>query len=169
MASSLTSTNLKSGFLYLLLIVVASCAVLYLLLPNHSKTINHLQKKSLVINSSALKNGIKFANMKFKLKKNNSQRLNLWISNGVGLDFNDNGFPIGSNISNLNQQLPKSSKQCRQIWKFVLGPLQPKLELKFNNGYWTKLEKNNTCSYRYSSHKPYIVYHSLSGTVTLSD
>jgi len=165
--SSLTSTNIKSGFLYLFLLATISVGVLYLILFDKKTTFNNLQKKTLLITASAFKNGIKFANIKFNLNQNNNN-LNLWNTNNVGLDFNYHGFPIGTNILNNEQLVPASSEQCRQIWQFVLGPLQPALELSFNNsGYWVKLNTNGSCSYRYSQYRPHINYQPLTGKISL--
>ena len=143
--------------------------IAYLLLFEKKSNLINLQKNAFILNYSAFKNGIKFANIKFRLHKNNKQKFNLWTSRKKGLDFNGNGFPIGTSISNNEQRLPETPEQCREIWRFVLGPLQPKLKLELNDdNYWTTLSLNNECFYHYSTQQPHIIYSSITGKVTLS-
>jgi hypothetical protein len=138
------------------------------MLFSYSDNSSRLLKNSIIINGSAFRSGIRFAHVKFNFYEKKHNHLNIWTSNGIGLDFNSNGFPIGTSILNNKQQLPISSEQCRQIWQFVLDPVRPVLKLTLNKtGYWTTLNSKNECTYRYSSYKPHIIYQPTTGQITL--
>jgi len=170
MASSLTSTSLKSGFLYFGFLMVIVGGVSYLLLDREGGHKN-LRKQAFSLTASAFKNGIYLARSKFLVRLNNEQYLDLWVDGTTGLDFNKTGYPIGTSINDKGEKEAKTSNHCKEIWQFVLGPLQPNLIIIENgNDYWVELTSNNTCIYRSPFlDKMQLSYHSLTGKVELTE
>ena len=170
MASSLTSTSLKSGFLYFIFLAIIIGGVIYLL-SNREANHQGFRKQAFALTASAFKNGIYFANTKFQIHLNKEQHFDLWTDGKAGLDFNAAGYPIGTSIIDNKQQQPKTATHCKEIWQFVLGPLQPKLTLiKNNTDYWVQLNSDNICIFKSSfTNKLQLSYHSLTGKVTLTE
>jgi len=168
MASSLTSTSLKSGFLYFTFLMIILAGVVYLF-SDRSDSYQNLRKQAFLLTSSAFKNGIYFAHSKFQVRQNQEQYFDLWVDETTGLDFNKKGYPIGTSISNINQQKPKTAKHCKEIWQFVLGSLQPELVLAENeNDYWVQLTSSDICIYHSPfTNKMQLSYHSLTGKIEL--
>jgi len=170
MASALTSTGLKSSQIYFAFILLVIVGVIYLLLIKKPSAADNIVRQAFQLNSSAFENGIYFANIRFLTKNPDRNQLDQWLIGKVGLDYNQKGFPIGTDIEDFDQQTPKTSENCRQIWQFILGPLQPKLHLsKKNSGYWTYLNEQNVCIYqRDRLNKMILSYHSETGRVYLT-
>jgi len=170
MASSLTSTSLKSGFLYFGFLMIIVGGVSYLLLDREGVH-KDLRIQAFSLTASALKNGIYLARSKFLVRLKNEQYLDLWIDGKTGLDFNKTGYPIGTSITDSKQQEPKTAVHCKEIWQFVLGPLQPELTLvKNRNDYWVQLTSDNICVYRSPFvDKMQLSYHSSTGKVELTE
>ena len=164
MASSLTSTSLKSGYIYLVLIAMVLMGVVYLLI-GPSKPHNNLRKHAFYLTNSAFKNGIYLAHSKFQLRKTPNKTLNIWSDNHAGLDFNDKGYPIGTSILDPKTNTPLSKEHCIEIWKFILGPLQPSISTeKLEKDYWVEIDQQKKCIYLSSyDQKMQLSYHSLTG------
>ena len=168
MASSLTSTNQYSSYLYVGFFVFIFASLIYFL-NQPSSAQQNLRKQAFLLTASAFKNGIHFAHSKFQLSQSNPNKLNLWVENDTGLDFNHNGFPIGTSIKILEQKTPITTSNCIEIWRFVLGPIQPTLGVEGDKtNYWASLSEQNVCVFK----SPYLdkmqlSYHSLTGKVEI--
>ena len=171
MASSLTTTSLRSSYLYFGLLLFIVIGVFYLFVFKKPSIKNNLYYHAFRLNGSAFENGIYFANIRFLTNNPEKNTLDQWLVEGIGLDFNRNGYPIGTDVQAADQQTPKTTEQCRQIWQFVLGPLQPKLYLSPNeDGYWVQLNEQNICIYRsFHLDKMQLSYHSQTGKVYLTE
>ncbi len=174
MASALTSSNKNSIALYLILLLIILLGVGYLFLVKQPSIKIDLQRKAFSLNASAFKNGIYLAHIKFLAnvgdKQADSNLIDRWISDGLGLDYNVHGFPVG--ISYTKHNLPKQPvrlEDCRDIWDFVLGKLRPKLYLnKKLDSYWVDISDDGVCHYFFSDFKKTVIsYHSLTGKVNL--
>ncbi len=131
--------------IFTLLIVLGVFYLIFIRQPSLTQSLN---RQAFFLNFSALKNGIYLANIRFITNHQLDSPLDRWISNNIGLDFNQKGFPIGTDVTNNQQQTPLSSNDCLTIWKFVLGPLQPKIFLTHQqDSYHARLSKNNICIY----------------------
>ena len=173
MASSLTATSLKSLSLYFVLLVMIVLGAIYFLHFKQPNVIDSLNTQAFRLNYSAFENGIKLANYQFIIRnaqqvKNNGNMFDIWTEGDIGLDYNNAGFPIGTDILRSNQQAPASSNDCLRLWQFVMGPLQPKILLKPDSGgYWTQLSFDNSCIF-YSSDVPGLEVHYFSDTGKVS-
>lgn len=174
MASALTSSNKDSIALYLILLVIILLGVGYLFLVKQPSIKIDLQKKAFSLNASAFKNGIYLAHIKFLAnageKQADTNLTDRWISDGIGLDYNAQGFPVG--ISYTKNNLPKQPgklEDCRDIWGFVLGKLRPRLYLNRRlDSYWVDISDDGVCHYYFSDFKQTTIsYHSLTGNVNL--
>jgi len=107
----------------------------------------NLQKQAFKNNINAFRNGLYFSNLRFLTNNPYRNQTDQWFINGIGLDFNPQGFPIGTDITNTEQMTPKTLANCQQIWQFVLGPLQPELSLMSNkkNSYWVEFNRDKRC------------------------
>jgi len=171
MASSLTSTGLKSGVIYVFLLLGVVVGVVYLFLIKQPNVRNSLHLQAFKLNFSAFRNGIKLANYHFIVSQNNppNHGIDRWLDKNIGLDFNSYGFPIGTNVTDISQEKVQTSIQCMQLWQFVLGPLQPPISLiKKPDFYWVELTKNGLCTYQSDNVKNFIInYDPLSGKISL--
>lgn len=171
MASFLTSTSSKSSLLYLSFLGLILCGVFYLFWFKNPDVSKGLRQQAFRLNASAFANGIHLARMRYLTNNLKENRLNQWMDFDIGLDFSPSGYPIGTDIENLETEAPATVENCRQIWQFVLGPLQPKMYLTENKqGYWTQLNEDKSCSYfAFDLIKMQLSYHSSSGKVHLSE
>lgn len=151
MASSLTSASLKSGFLFICFLGLIGLGVVYLLLWRQPSVVDNLNQQAFRLNYAAFKNGIKLANYQFIANQSlyqSSEILNRWNDGKSALDYNSSGFPIGTSVTDINQQQPNSALNCYEVWRFVLGPLQPEISIDPSQGkYWTELHPNEYCAY----------------------
>lgn len=173
MASGLSSTGVKSGFLYLILLIAIVMAVLYFLLVQRPGVRDNMDRHAFRLNFAAFSNGIKFANLRYTTNSASVMGkggIDQWLDGDIGLDYNNAGFPIGTDILVAGLQLPRSSKDCLQLWQFVLGPLQPKITLSQKSGkYWTRLIDDSVCIYQSSQIDGlFILYDANKGKVSLN-
>ncbi len=171
MASALTSTSSKSGYLYLILLGMVILGVVYLFAFKKPSVAKNWQQQAFNLNAAAFTNGIHLANARFLTNNSRQKRIDWWIDGGIGLDYNKAGYPIGTDISDSQLGAPINAENCAQIWRFVLGPLQPQIHSsKVKNGYWVELTKDKTCIFRaFELEKMQLSYHSQTGTVTLTE
>ncbi len=171
MASVLTSTSSKSGYLYLVLLALVVTGLVYLFVFEKPPVAKDWQRQAFRLNAAAFSNGIHLAHARFLTNNQDKIRQDWWQDKGVGLDYNPMGFPIGTDISEINLTTPASAENCRQIWQFVLGPLQPEVSLKkTDSGYWVELTEDKICVfYAFDLQKMQLSYHSLSGKVDLTE
>lgn len=169
MASSLTSTNLKSSSLYLLLLALVVVGVFYLFFFRKPDVTVGLQQHAFRLNAAAFTNGIYLANIRFITNNAERKTTDIWGEKETGLDFNRFGYPIGTNVLDVSQETPTSAEQCRQVWMFVLGPLQPKISLSSDSeSYWVELDNSNNCIFRaFNLEKMQLSYQSRTGKVVL--
>ena len=168
MASSLTSTSLSSGSLYIGFFLFVFIGVLYFF-NDSSDAHKNLREQSFLLAASAFKNGIYIAHSKYQTVQTNDNNLNLWSSRSTGLDYNHNGFPIGTSIKDIQQNIPTKVINCIEIWNFVLGPIKPTIGTnKYKDDFWVELEDKGKCIF-HSSHltKMQLSYHSLTGSVEI--
>ncbi len=183
MASLLTSTSAKSSLLYLGLFLCMILGSAYFLLLKKQSTLDNFRKQAFKLNFVAFKNGIQLANYKFVAGKQANSLLNRWVINETGLDYNELGFPIGTDLQeahfpvSINQspqiiskpKLPEKTENCIQIWNFVLSKLRPEIsDSPRSTNYWATLNHNKTCIFR-SAKVPEneIHYQANKGTVDL--
>jgi len=171
MASSLTSTNQNSSKLYLLFLILVTIGIAYLFFLKKPDASVGFQRQAFKLNASAFANGIYLANMRFIVNDSNNSTKNQWLDDEIGLDYNSNGFPIGTDIENLSQETPMTAENCRQVWKFVLSRLQPKVYLNpVADGYWVEITKDKVCIFRaFNLQKMQLSYQSLTGKVLLTE
>ena len=150
----LTASGLKSVYFYLSLIALVLGGAIYLLFFKQPDVIDNLNRQAFKLNHAAFANGVRLANLKFILSEDEESNLNRWQDNNSGLDFNAQGFPIGTDIQEEGLLMPASIKNCRQIWNFVLGPIKPlvllnKGDTNTNDGqhYWTRIDDRGVCYY----------------------
>ena len=171
MASALTSTSSKSGYLYLVLLGMVILGVVYLFAFKKPSVAKDWQRQAFKLNAAAFTNGIHLANARFLTNNADQILINWWQHNGVGLDYNTAGYPIGTDIVDIQVSTPATVENCVQIWQFVLGPLQPKVQLKqTKNDYWAELTEDRTCVFHaFELKKMQLSYHSQTGTVILTE
>lgn len=167
MASSLTTTSLKSASLYVAFLTLVIAGVFYLLGHNKNQSTKLMMEKAFLLNASAFENGIQLAHSKFLVDENKSGLLSYSSSE---LDFNTAGFPVGTSIEKKFRDHPYLSEHCVEIWQSVLSPLHPPMQLfPSENNYWVNLTDDNICVYRRSNlPKMSISYHSGTGTVVIT-
>ncbi|MBV1909443.1 MAG: hypothetical protein KUG78_08975 [Kangiellaceae bacterium] len=170
MASSLTSTSSKSGNLYLFLLIFVVIGLFYLFFIKRPTATIDFQRQAFRLNSSAFENGIRLANMRFKSSSIEQNLVDRWFDKDVGLDYNENGFPIGTDIVIGESDKGMSAENCQQVWRFVLGPLQPKmLVARSENEYWVEVDANNNCVFHpFKIQQMQLSYHSTTGKVVLT-
>ncbi|WP_196139761.1 hypothetical protein [Aliikangiella sp. G2MR2-5] len=125
MASILTGTSRTSGYFYLVLILLLSIFIAYAWFIKDPSIKQNLQDQSFNMSFQAFRNSIKLANLKYLANNHKFSGQDRWVENGVGLDFNLKGFPIGTNISIPDQAYPDSAKDCEDIWHFLIDYLLP--------------------------------------------
>ncbi len=169
MASALTSTNTKSGYLYLILLGMIVLGVVYLFVFKKPSVAKDWQRQAFRLNAAAFTNGIHLANARFLTNNANQVQVDWWLQGGIGLDYNSAGYPIGTDISDSQLSAPVKPENCGQVWKFVLGPLQPQMHpSKSENNYWVELTEDKTCVFHaFGLEKMQLSYQSQTGTVIL--
>lgn len=171
MASILTATGARSGLIYIVLLLVAAIGGFYLLKLKQPSIEDNFNRQAFRLNYSALHNGIRLANYRFIANSQQESRIDRWVENDIGLDFNLKGYPIGTDIISGFQESPKTSNQCSQIWQFVLSPFSPSLSLqRQDSGYWVELTPENVCVYRFTEvDNLEIRYQAIKGKVELRE
>lgn len=182
MASLLTATGRQSIPLYLFLMALFSLGASYLVTFRKPSLQDSFHLQAFKLNYAAFNNGIRFAKVRFIAREQKQSNIDVWSVSQVntlsGLDYNQYGFPIGTDITSTNQQLPETDEQCRQVWQFVLGPLQPKIFLSTDDyeqihqdaGYWAKITPDNICLYHSSQVNQFVIrYNARSGEVLLME
>lgn len=165
----LTTTSIKGGFLYFGLLFLIVVSVIYFLLFSNPSVQNNFYERAFKLNYSAFKNGIQFANYRFITDKKKDSTIDKWINQDIGLDYNEYGFPIGTEISDITQESPVTADDCRHIWQFVLGPLRPDISFTVKNkGYWVQLTTDKVCVFRSGNVANFeIHYRAIEGNVLL--
>lgn len=145
--------------------------VVYLFVFKKPSVAKDWQRQAFRLNAAAITNGIHLANVRFLTNNSNKIQTDWWLQGGIGLDYNSSGYPIGTNISDRQLQAPINSENCAQIWRFVLGPLQPQIHSsKITSGYWVELTDDKTCVFHaFELEKMQLSYHSQTGTITLTE
>ncbi|TQV88540.1 hypothetical protein [Aliikangiella coralliicola] len=169
MASSLTASGVKSSYLYLGVIIIFLVVVGYFWFLKQPSLRSGLEQNAFYFNFLALKNSIRLANLKFLAGQANPTPTDQWVENEVGLDFNSKGYPIGTDITNSRQEKPESAENCKQIWQFLMGPLQPRVSTNSEpENYLVTLMNNDICVYRSPRiNDRQIRYNSNTGKVSL--
>lgn len=170
MANILTATGLKNIYFYMLIILLVAVGALYLIFVREPGIRENLEGHSFFLNYSAFQNSIYLANMRFIADRSKLDRIDHWVDNDIGLDFNVYGFPIGTDITVGDQKSPRSIENCAQIWRFLMGPFQPELSTKQDDKiYSTALSADDNCVYRSPWVKErQIIYNSTLGKVIFS-
>jgi hypothetical protein len=143
------SVNNSNRYVNYLIVIFSVGLSFFLLFKLSDRTpSDNLYRQAFYLNAAAFKNGIHLANIKFFANNPNNDTIDRWQLPDVGLDYNNRGYPIGTQLSELDEKRITDIEQCRQIWQFVLGPLQPKIFLNANsNGYWVELIETDICIY----------------------
>ncbi len=167
MTNLLVSTGVKSGHWYLLLLAGFGLTVFYWFFTGDPSRKDELLRQAFYLNAKAFENGIYFSRVKFMSNHNRISSIDAWLNQGVGLDYNEAGYPIGTDIDDPYYDKPQNVENCRQVWRFVLGPLQPLLFLEpSDKGYWVELTEENDCIYRpYRYKNLQILYNSANGSI----
>ena len=168
MADRFIGSSFKNRLFYFGLVTIFAITFSYLFWLKDPSIKQSFEDQAFELNYSALKNGIRFAHYQYLLKQGKQQKNNTLAK----LHYNKKGYPISAiDMELANQrQTPKNAEDCRNIWKFVLGPLQPKLDLTpSENDYWVELSSENTCLfYSNTSKHQVITYHPQTGLVELT-
>lgn len=169
MASLLTSTGIRSGLIYMIVLLMVVLGGFYFLKFKQPSIEDNFNLQAFQSNYGALNNGIRLANYHFIATSRRESQIDRWVENGIGLDFNLKGFPVGTDVDSASQESPRTSSQCSQVWQFVLSPFGPNLSLTNDQlGYWVELTPENVCVYRFSKVKNLEIHYQASeGKVTL--
>ena len=171
MANVLTSTGSRTTYYYLILIILFVLMVVFLWFFRQPSLKKNLDQGAFHSNYLAFKNSIRLANLKFLANVSDGKYLDKWIVNGRGLDYNQAGFPIGTSVAILKPERPQTVTHCQQVWQFLMGPLQPELELaKHSNHYWVSLDHSGQCVFKNPNVlSKQIVYETTTGKVSFSE
>ncbi|MDQ7049355.1 MAG: hypothetical protein Q9M92_07330 [Enterobacterales bacterium] len=149
MTNPLVSTGIKTAYWYIVLLGIFIASVFYWFSFGNPSRKDELYTQAFYLNSKAFENAIYFARVKFMSDHTQISSLDRWTINGIGLDYNNAGYPTGTDVDDSYYDRPQTVENCQQIWRFILGPLQPKLLLQpTENNYWVELNDNNICIYR---------------------
>jgi len=170
MTNPLVSTGLKTGYWYILLLGAFAAAVFYWFTAGDPSRKDDLNTQAFYLTGKAFENAVYFAHVKFMSNHTQVSSLDRWIVDGVGLDYNEFGYPTGTNVDDSYYDRPQTVENCQQIWLFILGPLQPKLYLQASGeGYWTRLNDENICVYQpFYNKNLQIRYDSALGSVEIA-
>jgi len=170
MTNPLVSTGVKSGYWYVLLMVTFASTAFYWFTSGNPSRKDQFYAQAFYLNSKAFENGIYFARVKFMSDHSQTDSLDRWIKNSRGLDYNQAGFPTGTDVEDSYFDKPQRVENCQQIWRFVLGPLQPKIFLTpSDKGYWVELNDQNNCIFRPFHYKTLEMgYNAATGEVVIA-
>ncbi|MDH5432972.1 MAG: hypothetical protein OEY19_03440 [Gammaproteobacteria bacterium] len=158
----------KHFSIYIIVLFFALTLFFYLFYLKDPNIHQNLARQTLYFNYYALQNGIRLSNIKF-LAQAEKKHINVIISNGIGLDFNDYGFPVGTRFEHRSANYKLKTSDCSEIWQFVLNKLGNRIQTTANKDeFWTE-SKSNSCFYYSPVYiDEFIVYNPLSGKVHLS-
>jgi len=170
MTNPLVSSGIKSAYWYIVLLGGFTASVFYWFTSGDPSRKDDLYAQAFYLNGKAFENAIYFARVKFMSGHTQTSSLDRWTVNEVGLDYNNAGYPTGTDVEDPYYDRPQNVENCQQIWRFVLGPLQPRLFLQASDkGYWTALTDENICVYRPFYYKNLeIRYDSALGSVEIA-
>jgi len=169
-ANLLTSTTSRSSYIYGVIVVIFGFLFLYLWYFKDPTIKRSFNERAFIMSAQALENSVRLANIKFLSKGDNRVLQDIWIENGTGLDFNDSGFPIGTNSLNFNENLPITLSSCKEIWDFFMGALQPIANAPNEENFWAEVDQFGRCNYlSYQLVEKKIVYDTTIGKVAIED
>ena len=149
MGSPLTSTSVRSAWLFLGLMLLVVLTVIYLYFFRSPSIEENFKQQARYANYEALKNSIRFANYRFIVSDTSLTTLDIWRDGDQALDYNRAGFPIGTALDENDVLAITNKSQCVQVWRFLLGPLRPSISENRLRGkageseYWVKLSTPN--------------------------
>lgn len=167
MASLLINNQLKSIYVYLVIILLFICGFIYWFYIKQPSVSENFHEQAFYLNYSAFKSSIYLANIKYLSQKENRQKIDVWQENSLGLDYNYQGFPIGTSIKYKDQNSPLNNQDCMDIWRFLMSSLLTTKQHKnyfFNYSAQLNMQKNCEFYYAPASRKK-IVYHPEKGKV----
>lgn len=176
-ASFLTATSLRSSYYYLLFLLMIVSTVVYLLFFREPDIRSNLERQAFYYNYSTFKDAIYLANLRFLANTRNRRLIDNWVEKdpaqekSVGLDFNRFGYPIGTDITDSQQNTPETVANCIQIWQFLMGPVQPEIaQVRGDKNYWASLTHKGLCVYHSEKvDNVHIIYDSTNGKVVFSN
>ncbi|WP_144392399.1 hypothetical protein [Pleionea sediminis] len=143
-------------------------SLLWSVLSPNERESRKADQQILTVTTSALQQAVIFSHMKFHaVSANKLNYIDLVKINDFGLDFNKQGFPIGTSHSENSITLPVTTNNCREIWNALLVVMQPMLEPEAQAKIRVK-SLSGVCHFRsikFPEHS--ILYNPKSGKVSL--
>jgi hypothetical protein len=144
-------------------------AMAWLWLHPNQRTASRLYQNLMASMTAALQESIIFAHMRYHANAVVGQpELDLIVVQGEGLDYNQQGFPVGIGHSQDSVELPINTGDCRDIWNTLVFQLRPLLE-PAENAVLSVKSLYGECvftSIKYNNQR--IVYNPASGIVKLA-
>lgn len=111
----------------LLLAIFAACYWGVIVLPDaNEQRQSHL--KMLAATTEALQKTVIYSHFKyFTATSGKGVKLNGLELDGKGLDYNEYGFPVGTEHTPDSLSLPVTAQHCRDLWNALLVTMQPML------------------------------------------
>ena len=131
---------------------------------------NSFRIKAFDMSAEALNNSIRLANIKFLSQKGTFKHIDVWLEKDVGLDFNTNGFPVGTNLLKEQVDRPIKLSQCIEVWAFLFGGMQPIVNKPNRKLFWATTDEQSVCRYlSFAITDKQIVYDTTNGLVTVEE
>ena len=121
--------NFSRQFYWLLFIAVFALTLLWIINHPSDHQSNKLHDNMMAMSTVAFQEAIVFTHMKYHASANRTGAiLDLVQLDNHKIDFNQHGFPVGTDHTESSVILPITTRNCRQLWTTLLQPLSPMLQ-----------------------------------------
>ncbi|PWK52932.1 hypothetical protein [Pleionea mediterranea] len=116
-------------FYWLLFIAVFALTLLWIINHPSDRQSIRLHNNMMAMTTMAFQEAIVFTHMKYHASANRTGAiLDLVQLDHHNIDFNQHGFPVGTDHTESSVILPITTRNCRQLWIALLQPMSPMLQ-----------------------------------------
>lgn len=116
-------------FFWLLFVAVFGLTLIWIVNHPSERQSNRLHDNMMAMTTMAFQEAIVFTHMKYHASAGRTGAiLDLVQLDNHYIDFNQHGFPVGTDHTKSSVILPITTQNCRQLWVALLQPLSPLLQ-----------------------------------------